>query len=220
MRKPKKQWIIAAISFAILTGCGATEKINKAVEESVPVEATTEPEITLEQKVEDLGDSWENLAVLINGKKYQMPFGPNELTEVGLKFDTRYNSEEDIVGAGGHDIIFYRSEDMRDYISLDAMNRTEEQDTVMNCEVAGIHILEENMDHEQISVIFPGGITLKNTEEEVQEIYGEADSIVESLETFGRRYRWVTDTSQCSITFDPEDGKMVRMELCNYRTIN
>ena len=95
-------------------------------------------------------------------------------------------------------------------------NHTDSPQKIKNCAITGVDVDQSFLETDHLKVIFPGGIQIGSTKEEVIEAYGmcEEENIYE--DEYEEQYTWYApDTfwNNCDISFDIDTGTVSNMSL-------
>ena len=100
---------------------------------------------------------------------------------------------------------------------LDMVNDTDTAREIVECQVGGIYIDDYGISEGGLTVLFPGGIQVGMTKDEVLAVYGETSDVYEgeSLDT----YTWYAGDGygkNCCIEFDADTGTVSYMSMQCY----
>lgn len=188
------------------------ESIYEDEEEPVEKASTTEPA----EQSSELGETWDSYTVQINDKVLTFPCTYGELEAAGLTLDTSDTPEDYIVNANEYVMVFF--EDANDnYVMADLINMTDNAKTIKECLVGGISVSDYGVSEGGITILFPGGLKIGSTREEMLEKYGNTDDIYEGDSLC--IYTWSAENSyysQCEMDLDAQTGLINSMNIQNY----
>lgn len=181
-------------------------------EESAEKAVVTEPA----EQSSELGETWDTYTVQINDKVLTFPCTYGELEAAGLALDTSDTPEDYIVNANEYVMVFF--EDANDnYVMVDLINNTDNAKTIKECLVGGISVSDYGVSEGGITILFPGGLKIGSTREEMLAKYGNTDDIYEGDSLC--IYTWTAENSyysQCEMDLDAETGLINSMNIQNY----
>lgn len=163
-----------------------------------------------------LGDSWESYTVQVNDTVVTLPCTIADLEAAGVKMDTEYTPSDYIVNAGEYELAWFESPE-GDSIMVDMINKGSEPKEIKDCLVGSVYVDNYNMEEGDLTVIFPGGIQIGTSEDDLLAAYGEADDVYEDAE-YGNSYYWYGDdlfVSGFNASTDPETGLIVSLNIEN-----
>lgn len=136
----------------------------------------------------DLGKSWDSYTVQVNDTVITLPCTIADLEAAGVKMDTEYTPSDYVVNAGEYELAWFMA-DSGDSIMVDMINTGSEPKEVKECLVGSVYADAYSMTEGGLTVIFPGGIQIGTSEEDLLAAYGEADDAYED-EEYGNSYFW------------------------------
>lgn len=155
----------------------------------------------------DLGKSWDSYTVQVNDTVITLPCTIADLEAAGVKMDTEYTPSDYVVNAGEYELAWFMA-DSGDSIMVDMINTGSEPKEVKECLVGSVYADAYSMTEGGLTVIFPGGIQIGTSEEDLLAAYGEADDAYED-EEYGNSYFWYGEdmfASGFNAGIDPETG--------------
>lgn len=155
----------------------------------------------------DLGKSWDSYTVQVNDTVITLPCTIADLEAAGVKMDTEYTPSDYVVNAGEYELAWFMA-DSGDSIMVDMINTGNEPKKVKECLVGSVYADAYSMTEGGLTVIFPGGIQIGTSEEDLLAAYGEADDAYED-EEYGNSYFWYGEdmfASGFNAGIDPETG--------------
>lgn len=154
-----------------------------------------------------LGDDWTSYTVQVNETVISFPCSADQLEEAGLKLDTEYTPEDYMVNAGEYELAWFMDES-GDSIMVDMVNTGTEAKEIKDCQVGTIYADAHSMINGSLKVIFPGGIQIGSSEEELLSACGDPDDSYDDDE-YGSSYFWYGDdsfASSCNVSITPDTG--------------
>ena len=100
---------------------------------------------------------------------------------------------------------------------VELFNIGEDEKTIKKCLVGGISVDDYSFEEGGMTVVFPGGVQIGMTKEEVLSKYGDTEDIYEGESLLA--YKWSDDTSyykSCEIDFDAETETVIAMDMKSY----
>lgn len=164
----------------------------------------------------ELGETWDSYTVQINDKVLTLPCTYEELRAAGLTLDTEETPEDYIVNANEYVTAFFEDEN-DNYIMADLVNGTDKAKTVKECLIGGISVSDYGVSEGGITIIFPGGLKIGSTREEMLEKYGNTDDVYEGDSLC--IYTWYEEDnyySSCEMDLDTETGLINSMNIQNH----
>lgn len=155
----------------------------------------------------DLGKSWDSYTVQVNDTVITLPCTIADLEAAGVKLDTEYTPSDYVVNAGEYELAWFMA-DSGASIMVDMINTGSEPKEVKDCLVGSVCADAYSMAGGGLTVIFPGGIQIGTSEEDLLAAYGEADDAYED-EEYGNSYFWYGEdmfASGFNAGIDPETG--------------
>lgn len=225
--------IIAVLAYAAL----GTSRNGKSKEESTePAEITettgadagedgmdgdldgiAEADVTPAKTVSELGDRWDSYTLQINGKVIALPCEYKELQEAGLTIDESMGTDDGgIVSAEGYSLVYF-TDQKGNTLSAEIINPYDEEKEVSECLVGSISLGDYDFKNDQMTVIFPGGVEVGTTVDDVVEKYGKAGDTYNDEDQV--THSWTdTEKSYAGVEayFDKESGKLVQIVVRNY----
>lgn len=164
----------------------------------------------------ELGDTWNTYTVQINDKVVTLPCTVADIEAAGLTLDTDDTPEDYVINGREYEYVYFENES-GSYIMVDAINLTEQAKTVKECMIGGISVHDYSFSQGGLTVIFPGGIQIGGTKEDMLAKYGETDDVYEGDSLI--MYTWSAEDSyysSCDIDLDAETGLITSISLQNY----
>ena len=99
-------------------------------------------------------------------------------------------------------------------IMVDVINTSGEAKELKDCLIGGISVDDYGVENGGMTVIFPGGIQIGSTKEDVTAAYGSCEDVYEG--DYMHMYNWYAADSYfngCEIDFDAETGLVMSMYL-------
>ncbi|WP_059067228.1 DUF6612 family protein [Mediterraneibacter massiliensis] len=160
-----------------------------------------------------LGDSWDSYTVQINDTVLTLPCEMSELEALGLTLDTSYTPANYMVNTGEYELAYFMDEN-GNQIMVDALNTSGSALELKDCLVGGISVDDYGLENGGMTVIFPGGIQIGSTVEEVTAAYGACEDVYEG--DYMDMYSWYAEDSYyngCEIDFEAETGLVMSMYM-------
>ncbi len=164
----------------------------------------------------ELGDTWNTYTVQVNDKVLTLPCSISDLEAAGLKLDDEYTPRDYVVNVDEYELAWFLDANENE-IMVDMVNTSDEAIELGSCLVGGISVEDYDIENGGLTIIFPGGIQIGSTKEEVLAKYGEADDTYEGDSV--DMYTWWDNDSyykKCEIDFDRETGLVTGMEISCY----
>lgn len=165
----------------------------------------------------ELGDTWDSYTVQINDKVLTFPCTLADVEATGLVMDEEYTPDGYMVNAQEYVLVY--CEDANDNeLMFDVVNTADEAKTVRECVVGGVSVDDYDLEGGGLTVIFPGGIQIGSTKEDVIGKYGEPDDAYEEEDDL-HMYTWYGEDSyyvSCEVYVDPSTGRITHMGMENY----
>lgn len=164
----------------------------------------------------ELGENWDSYTVQINDKVLTLPCTVADLETAGVTLDVEDTPEDYIVNSEEYMYVYFEDVNGNE-LMVELFNFGEGSKTVKECLVGGISVDDYSLEEGGMTVIFPGGVQIGMTEEEVVAKYGEAGDVYEGEGLLA--YTWSDEMSyykSCEIDFDSETGKVVTMDMVSY----
>ena len=179
---------------------------TEAVEQEMYQDEYEEYEVYEVKPVEGLGDTWESMTVQVNEKILTFPCAYSEIKEVGFELDKRYTSEELMIKPGKFEAAAF-SDSYGNIVAFEVANDSELPIEITKGEVRGICVTKRNI-NESAGILFPGGVTIGTSLEEVIESYGdEYEKLYEGDDLIS--CRWMNgDVLFCNGDFNTETKKL------------
>lgn len=171
------------------------------------------PKVTTAEPSSELGEEWSSYTVQINNKVVALPCEIADLEAAGLKLDTEYTPKDYVVNANEYEIAYF-IDNKGNEIMVDMVNSDDKAKSVAECVVGSISVNDYDLDEGGLDIVFPGGIQMGSTREEVIAAYGETDDVYEGDSM--HMYTWYNKESYlkyCEIDFDSETGKVSAMSM-------
>jgi len=187
-------------------------------DEDVDVKVPVKP---VEQSSE-LGATWDTYTVQINDKVLTFPCSFEDVEAAGLILDEDYTPESYMINADEYELAWFEDANGNE-LMFEVFNATDEAKTMKECMVIGIVVDDYGLEEGGLTVIFPGGIQIGSTKDEVMGKYGEPDDIYEEDEEI-HMYTWYVDDDSydnykyksCNVYIDAETGIVNHMDIQNY----
>lgn len=165
-----------------------------------------------------LGDSWSSYTVQINDKVVTFPCTLADIESAGLTLDTEDKSYDYIVNAGKDEITFFEDKNGAS-ILVYMINKTDKACKLEECLVGGLTVNDYTMEDSDLTVIFPGGVTMGTSADATVAAYGEPG--YQDDEEEYKSYMWYEEDSMasdnmCYIEFDPETDKAISLCITCY----
>jgi len=221
-------FIVFVLSIGFLTGCGDDEPEEGEVEDSIVEETEVEEELEEEEEpiVEEetepapvavatpdgLSDDLYSFMFSLNGEIYSLPFNFSELGSLGWVGD-REDLDEFTLNPNQHTL----GNELRngDYmIRVTFLNMTENVLPLSESYVGRIQVEVRHM-NSGIDIMFPGGITINSTRDELIAAHGEPSDIRESDRTTTMTYD-IGSTSDIEFRIDNETDQIDQIRMRNY----
>lgn len=162
----------------------------------------------------DLGDNWDSYTVQVNQTIITLPCSVAALEAAGVKLDREYTPEDYVINPGEYELAWFE-DDSGDTIMVDMMNTGDEPEELKDCKVSSIYADAYSMTAGSLKVIFPGGIQIGSTENELLKAYGEADDSYKD-EEYGNSYFWYSDdgtSGNCNASITKDSGLIESISL-------
>lgn len=163
-----------------------------------------------------LGANWDCYQVQINDKVLTLPCTIAEMESAGLFLDTDYTEEDYVVNKNEYTLAYF--EDARgNSVMVDLINMTGTPLSAKECMIGAISVSDYDLDEGGITVIFPGGIQMGTSLDDVLAKYGNTDDVYKG-ETL-HMYTWSDNESfyrSCEIDFDADTGEVCEMIMEHY----
>ena len=191
-------------------------------------EEETEPESKVEtdgvpltgvEQTGELGTNWDSYSVQINGKVLNLPCTYEEFMSQGFYMDTDddFLGEDDVVNANDYELGFvYADPDSYDYISVCFYNNSDQPKKVSECLIGGIEVDKYFVESSGMDIVFPGGIKVGSTPDDLTAAYGE--SMEKNVGSDLDRYGWLDLDSYykyLDVTVENETNLIYSIELSN-----
>lgn len=164
----------------------------------------------------ELGDTWNSYTVQINDKVLTLPCSISDFEAAGLKLNDEYTPRDYVVNVDEYELAWF-SDANGNEITVDMVNMTDEAIELGDCLVGGISVADFEIEKGGITLIFPGGVQMGSSKEDVLAKYGETDDIYEGDSE--DMYTWWDNDSYykcCEIDFDSETGLVTGMDIRCY----
>lgn len=162
---------------------------------------------------EELGESWDSYTVQINDTVLTLPCELADLEATGMNLDTSYTPESYMVNAGEYELAYFMDANGNE-IMVDVINTSGEAKELKDCLIGGISVDDYGLEKGGMTVIFPGGIQIGSTKEDVTAAYGSCEDVYEG--DYMHMYNWYAADSYfngCEIDFNAETGLVMSMNL-------
>ena len=165
------------------------------------------PTIETEKAAPASDTGWQTYEVLFNNTKIILPCDFAELKALGYTLDEDTDPEY-IVNKGEYEY-GYLADKNGALISVDFLNTTDGPLSIPECKVASIGSDDWFLEGSKMSIVYPGGITLGSTKEEVLSAYGNPQDAYEG-DSITSMYYYNSDSYRngMDITIDNETGKV------------
>lgn len=140
----------------------------------------------------ELGTTWDSYTVQINDTVLTLPCAAADLEAVGLYMDTDDTPESYVINPDEYAFTYFLDQNGNE-ICVDFVNLGEEAKTIKECIVGGISVDDYLFEDETLTVIFPGGIKIGSTKDEVLAAFGKPDDEYEN-EGYSS-YSWYSEES-------------------------
>lgn len=160
----------------------------------------------------ELGASWDSYTVQINDTVLTLPCEIADLEALGFTLNTSYTPANYMINVDEYELAYFMDASGNE-IMVDVLNNTGEAQELQDCIIAGISVDEYDIE-DGLTVIFPGGIQIGSTKDEVLAAYGEAEDPYEG--DYLHMYTWYDPNSYyngCEIDFDAETGLVNSMYM-------
>ncbi len=168
------------------------------------------------QQSGELGATWDTYTVQINDKVLTLPCTMADLEAAGVTLDTEYTPADYMVNAGEYELAWFVDANGNE-VMADMLNTGTEAIQLKDCVVGGISVDAYSVEDGSLTVIFPGGIQIGSTPEQVIAAYGEAHDFYEG--DYIDMYSWYGDGSYfngCEIDVDAETGVVSSMYMDHF----
>lgn len=191
---------------------GITEDIAESEPDEEKKPVVTAPAV----QSSELGETWDTYTVQINDKVLKFPCAFEELEAAGLTLDTEDTPENYVVNANEYVMVYFEDEN-DNYIMVDLVNPTDNAKTVKECLIGGVYVTDYGISEGGVTVLFPGGLRIGSTREEMLAKYGNTDDIYEG-DTICIYTWYAEDTyySKCEMDIDSDTGLINSMNIQNY----
>lgn len=184
------------------------------------LDGIAEADVTAAKTVSELGDRWDSYTLQINGKVIALPCEYKELQEAGLTIDEGMGTDDGgIVSAEGYSLVYF-TDQKGNTLSAEVINPYDEEKEVSECLVGSISLGDYDFKNNQMTVIFPGGVEIGATEDDVAEKYGNAGDTGDTYDDEEQvTHSWAdAEKSYAGVEayFDKESGKLVQIVVRNY----
>lgn len=201
-----------------LKAAGTSENKEDMKEDEEKEEDRKESKNNAEAQNEKLGDSWESYTVQINDKVVTFPCTLEEIEAAGLTLDSDDKPYDYIINAGKDEMTFFEDKDGAS-VMIFMINRTDAPCKLEECLVGGLTINEYFLEDSELSIVFPGGITIGASSDAALSAYGEPEYKDEEEEY--KSYMWYEEDTaasdnMCYLDFDPETDKVISMSISCY----
>lgn len=164
----------------------------------------------------DLGTAWNSYAVQFNDSVVNLPCTVQDLETLGFALDTEETPEDYIINPGESEFTFVEDTNGNSFM-VDMVNDGDSAMKIIECQVGGVYIDDYGVSEGGLTVMFPGGIQVGMTKDEVLSVYGETSDVYEgeSMDS----YTWYDGDSygkNCRIEFDAETGLVCYMSMQCY----
>lgn len=196
-----------------LAASGGTS--GQDTEGGVPEYNTEQPSATAEQSGE-LGSSWESHTVQINDTVITLPCSYEDLQAAGVTLNTEYTPENYIVNAEEYELAWF-TDGMGNEVMAEMVNGGSEAVEITECFVGGISVSSYDLENGGMTVIFPGGIQIGSTKDQVLAAYGQTEDVYEG--DYSHMYTWYGESyyyESCEIDFDAATGLVSDMYMTCY----
>ena len=160
----------------------------------------------------DLGDSWKSFTIQINDSVLTFPCAVSEIEAAGLALDTDDVAEDYIINRDDYELVYFEDANDNDIMFV-VSNNTDEALTVKECTVTGIYVSDYDVENSNLNFVFPGGIQLGASIDDVIAKWGEPSDSYDG--DYSDSYYWYDDNSSnyCSVSVEPETGKVTTIDL-------
>lgn len=164
----------------------------------------------------DLGESWNSYTLEVNGETITLPCSIESMEAAGLNLDTEDTGEDYIVNAGEYEMVFFEDE-KGNYLMVDLINQTEDPQKIVDCEIGGIYVDSWETEDGSLKVVFPGGVQIGMSKEDLVAAYGEPADVYDGESIQG--YTWYDGKSyfkSFSADVDTETGRVNSLRIQAY----
>ncbi len=169
------------------------------------------------QIVGALGETWDTYTVQINDKVLAFPCTVADVEAAGLKIDEEYTPEDYMVDAQDYTLAYFEDANGNE-LMCDIVNTSDEAKAIKECLAGGVSVDGHDLEEGGLTVMFPGGIQIGSSKDDVIGKYGEPDDTFEDDDTM-HMYTWYgTDSyyARCEVYTDAATGLITHMEIENY----
>lgn len=173
----------------------------------------TEKKASAAKQSEELGESWDSYTVQINDTVLTLPCEFADIEAAGLTLNSSYTPENYVVNADEYELAYFMDANGNE-IMVDVINTSGEAKELKDCLIGGISVDDYGVENGGMTVIFPGGIQIGSTKEDVTAAYGSCEDVYEG--DYMHMYNWYAADSYfngCEIDFDAETGLVMSMYL-------
>lgn len=195
---------------------------NRLLQESdVPSDDVEEEEnkapVQPAEASKELGENWDSFTVQINDKVLTFPCTIETFESAGVVLDTDYTPDSYIVNPNEYVMAYFMDANGNE-ILVDIINNDTSAKTIKECLVGGLSIYDYSVSRGGMTVIFPGGVQIGTTKEDVLSKYGNAQDVYEGDGL--HMYTWMADDMSygktCEIDLDPGTNLVINMSMRAY----
>lgn len=179
-------------------------------------DAKAEKNIKPAEQSDSLGDNWNSYTVQINDKVVTLPCSIADIEAAGLALDKEMMPDDYVINAGEY-VLGYFEDANGNEIMAHIINVEDEVKNAKDCLIGGISVNDYELEEGGLTVIFPGGVQIGSTKDEVLAKYGDTEDVYEG-DTM-HMYTWADESSylkNCEIDFDPATGAVNGMSIQCY----
>lgn len=172
--------------------------------------------VTTAEPSSELGKEWNSYTVQINDKVVTLPCEIASLEAAGLAMDTEYTPKDYVVNAKEYEIAYFMDEKGNE-VMVSMVNDSDKAKPVTECVVGSIAVTDYDLDEGGLAVVFPGGIQMGSSLDEVLAAYGETEDVYEGDSM--HMYTWYEGDSYmkyCEVDFAPETKTVNAMTMNAY----
>lgn len=204
--------VVPEEALKVVAGKETTEMSTDAAE--TQASGSTERQSTIEtEKAAPAGNTgWQTYEVLFNKTKITLPCDLAELQALGYTLDEDMDPEA-VVNAGDYEY-GYLTDKSGALISVDFLNTTAGPLTIAECPVASIGSDDWFLEGSKNSIVYPEGITIGSTKDDVLNAYGNPQDAYEG-DSITSLYYYNSDSYQngIDITIDNATGTVSGITL-------
>lgn len=165
----------------------------------------------------ELGQNWDSFTVQINDKVLTLPCTIETLESAGVMLDADYTPDSYIVNPNEYIMAYFMDANGNELL-VDIINEDTSAKTIKECLVGGISVYDYSVSRGGMTVIFPGGVQIGTTKEDVLSKYGNAQDVYEGDSL--HMYTWMDDVMKygrsCEMDIDPTTNLVIHMMMKSY----